>query len=550
MKTLLVLTLAFVASVWADETILDDMVIVEASDARVTREVDAEEEQSARKGRQFFWGMGPMYPGGFVMQRWYPVARVDHQMGSACYTGKGYMGTCVTPNACYGLLYALPKDLPSWALGTKDACIVQNAQPDSMGYTSSYGVCCSQPHSGSRRVVAPQRQYPAGTFPIGGQFGGYPGQYPGQYPVQGPYPGQFGQQPGQFGQPGGGWGQPGGGQFGQPGGGQFGQPGGGQFGQPGAQPAQPAPPVQQPAPPASGGAAIDVGGDDDYEEPASSSNDNGDYSRCGIGRNAIKYDENGEEVEQIKRITGKNPLRVAGGWPADRNEWPWVVMMMNRGRQFCDGSIIDEYHILTAAHCVAQMRASDVTSLIVRAGAHNLQNSARESGVQDVGVKLVVKHKDFTMETLHSDIAILVLKEPIKYTATVRAVCLPKGKDTYAGQKGTVVGWGLLRESGSRPTVLQELTMEIWDNARCSSTYGSTAPAGIKDTMLCAGKKGKDSCSGDSGGPFVKPVGNHWEQIGVVSWGIGCGKDIYPGVYTRVTHMMEWIDKVRGLYPN
>lgn len=46
------------------------------------------------------------------------------------------------------------------------------------------------------------------------------------------------------------------------------------------------------------------------------------------------------------------------------------------------------------------MRASDVTSLTVRAGAHNLQNSARESGVQDVGVKLVVKHKDFTMETL------------------------------------------------------------------------------------------------------------------------------------------------------
>lgn len=98
--------------------------------------------------------------------------------------------------------------------------------------------------------------------------------------------------------------------------------------------------------------------------------------------------------------------------------------------------------------------------------------------------------------------------------------------------------------------MLQELTMEIWDNARCSSTYGSTAPAGIKDTMLCAGKKGKDSCSGDSGGPFVMPAGDHWEQIGVVSWGIGCGKDIYPGVYTRVTHMMEWINKVRGLYPN
>ena len=47
-----------------------------------------------------------------------------------------------------------------------------------------------------------------------------------------------------------------------------------------------------------------------------------------------------------------------------------------------------------------RMRASDVASLTVRAGAHNLKNSARETGVQDVGVKLVVKHKDFTMQTL------------------------------------------------------------------------------------------------------------------------------------------------------
>ena len=48
------------------------------------------------------------------------------------------------------------------------------------------------------------------------------------------------------------------------------------------------------------------------------------------------------------------------------------------------------------------MRASDVTTLTVRMGAHNLKESAREAGVQNHGVKLVVKHKDFTMETLVS----------------------------------------------------------------------------------------------------------------------------------------------------
>ena len=96
----------------------------------------------------------------------------------------------------------------------------------------------------------------------------------------------------------------------------------------------------------------------------------------------------------------------------------------------------------------------------------------------------------------HSDIAILVLKSPIQYTSTVRRVCLPSSStDTYEGKMGTVAGWGLLREGGSRPTVLMELSMKIWNNDKCRTTYGSTAPAGIKETMMCAGKQGKDSCS-------------------------------------------------------
>merc|ERR1711963_970390 len=329
----------------------------------------------------------------------------------------------------------------------------------------------------SQRQSSPQQSGQRQGFP-GGFGGGFGGQYPGggfggQYPggAGGQYPGGGGQYPG-----------------GAPGG-QYPPAGGAPGGQYPQQPQQPQQPVNVPAP-------APAPAPSEPESPA-------------------------EDVEQLQRITGEHPLRVAGGWPADKNEWPWVVMLMNRGRQFCDGSIIDDRHILTAAHCVAQMRASDVATLTVRAGAHSLANSARERGVQDVNVKLVVKHKDFTMQTLHSDIAILVLKKPFKFTETVRPICLPSGRNTYEGKKGTGVGWGLLREGGSRPSVLQELTMEIWNNAQCSATYGSTAPAGIKDTMLCAGQQGQDSCSGDSGGPFVAPKGQNWEQIGVVSWGIG-----------------------------
>lgn len=46
--------------------------------------------------------------------------------------------------------------------------------------------------------------------------------------------------------------------------------------------------------------------------------------------------------------------RIVGGHNADPNEWPWIAVLFNGPRQFCGGSLIDQEHILTAAHCVAQ----------------------------------------------------------------------------------------------------------------------------------------------------------------------------------------------------
>ena len=126
----------------------------------------------------------------------------------------------------------------------------------------------------------------------------------------------------------------------------------------------------------------------------------------------------------------------------------------------------------------------------------------------------------------------------------VRAVCLPTGGDLYAGKTGTVVGWGSIKEQGPQPDELREVTVKIWDNHTCKDTYGNAAPGGIMDHMMCAGQKGKDSCSGDSGGPMQIGEGSTWTQIGIVSWGIGCGKSHYPGVYTRVTAVRDWIDKI------
>lgn len=257
----------------------------------------------------------------------------------------------------------------------------------------------------------------------------------------------------------------------------------------------------------------------------------------------------GQGVSGECGLTRYSGLKIAGGGDALPGEFPWGVALFNRGRQFCGGSLIGPNHILTAAHCVAQMSSEDAKQVTVRLGDHNLEDPNDQPTIEK-RVKLIVKNKLFSMQTLYHDVAILVLDSPVQYTKNVRPICLPSGHDQYEDEDATVSGWGLLKAEGQRPRNLQKITFKVWSQKQCRDTYTEgTSPAGITDHMLCAGSKGHDSCSGDSGGPMVhRRADGKMEQIGIVSWGIGCGMQHFPGVYTRVTEVRDWIDKVTSLY--
>ena len=57
---------------------------------------------------------------------------------------------------------------------------------------------------------------------------------------------------------------------------------------------------------------------------------------------------------------------------------------------------------------------------------------------------------------------------------------------------------------------------------------------------------GKDSCTGDSGGPIIlrELTDDPYVQIGIVSFSVGneCGAKNLPGVYTNVESYLDWID--------
>ncbi|KAM0734724.1 Trypsin-1 [Formica fusca] len=229
--------------------------------------------------------------------------------------------------------------------------------------------------------------------------------------------------------------------------------------------------------------------------------------------------------------------RIVGGVETLVNQYPWMALLMYRGQFYCGGTVINSRYVLTAAHCIDKF---DETKLTVRIMEHN-RNSTSESTTQNFKVEKAFKHSGYSTINYDNDIALIKLREPIKFQGSMRPACLPEPGKTFAGEKGIVTGWGAINEGGPVSNTLQEVVVPILSNAECRATkYPSRK---ITDNMLCAGYKqgGKDSCQGDSGGPLHVEKDGICHVAGIVSWGEGCAQPEYPGVYCRVNRYVTWI---------
>jgi len=232
--------------------------------------------------------------------------------------------------------------------------------------------------------------------------------------------------------------------------------------------------------------------------------------------------------------------KIVGGEETLENEYPWQVGVLSD--YLCGGTLISDQWVLTAAHCTVGQTASDFT---VRLGYHDLYN-APGTGSIAADVCQIINHPDYNVAaSTDYDFALLKLNTTINFNnyPTIRPACLPSDPtEDFAGNTATVSGWGTLSSGGSSPQKLQSVEVDVITNAECTTSPNLYDDHRITDSMLCAARDGKDSCQGDSGGPLVtQDSDGNYVLIGVVSWGIGCALDGYPGVYGRVTHVMDWI---------
>ncbi|XP_045120935.1 anionic trypsin-like isoform X1 [Portunus trituberculatus] len=244
--------------------------------------------------------------------------------------------------------------------------------------------------------------------------------------------------------------------------------------------------------------------------------------------------------------------KIAGGHVAEPGSTPWLVSLMDTHYvdpvPFCSGTLISNRWVITSASCVSSYK-DKYDNIKVVLGEYDL--TVNEGWERTRCVNYIALHPDYDYYSHHADVALVRLSLYILYSQRIGTLELPpwwqketndpQDAFTSGGQLYTIAGWGRIGESGELSPVIRVAQVPLLSHEDCMEVYPEFA-----NTIICAGNLthgGLDSCQGDMGGALARDG----YIRGVSSFSVGCGRPGYPGVYTDVTQMMDWICSLTNL---
>ncbi|XP_050313819.1 chymotrypsin-2-like [Anthonomus grandis grandis] len=193
--------------------------------------------------------------------------------------------------------------------------------------------------------------------------------------------------------------------------------------------------------------------------------------------------------------------RIVNGKRVSIEDYPYQVALFKKeviNDKFtfgCGGSIISQKYILTAAHCVS-FKGENIPAehIFLMVGKSSVANFDEQSAFKS---NKIIVHPNYKSTSVTSDIAIINLKDPIKYSSRIKPIRLPNQNaldSSYYGKIAVATGYGLLYNN-TKTTDLHavNLTMPKSRGLHCDAT----------DICIPPQENQRGICSDDSGGPLV-----------------------------------------------